>query len=210
MDKNDIKKAFREGNLLVRSMDRMSGVIGWRPVQDVMRHTAIGKSILRVTTSENASVTVTEDHSLFDAQGKDVRTSELFAGDWILVNADGVAEQRELAEVKEVESREYMYDLAVPGDENFVLDSGIIAHNSYSVSGVSLDIEKSSKYQAMKDEYIAEYDKLVEAAKQSIKIIKGLRQFRYGIGISSALGPLSRPGVQSRRNWVSPDRSTWV
>jgi len=210
MDKNDIKKAFREGNLLVRSMDRMSGLIDWCPVQDVMRHTAVGKSILKVTTSENASVTVTEDHSLFDAQGKDVRTSELSAGDWILVNADGVAEQRELVEVKEVKPREYMYDLAVPGDENFVLDSGIIAHNSYSVSGVSLDIEKSSKYQAMKDEYIAEYDKLVEAAKASIKIIKGLRQFRYGIGIQSALGPLSRPGVQSRRNWVSPDRSTWV
>lgn len=71
---------------------------------------------------------------------------------------------------------------------------------AYSISGVSLDLEKSSKYQAMKDEVGAEYDKVVEAAKKSIKIIKGLRQFRYGVGITSALGPLNRPGVQSRRN----------
>jgi hypothetical protein len=210
MNKQDIKKAFREGNLLVKSMDRMSGAIDWQPIQDVMRHTSVGKRILKVTTCENASVVVTEDHSLFDAQGKDIRTAELEIGDWILVDADGVAEQKSLSEVKEVEPREYMYDLAVPGSENFVLDSGIVAHNSYSVSGVSLDLEKSSKYQAMKDEYVAEYDKLVEAAKQSIKIIKGLRQAKYGVGVASALGPLSRPGVQSRRNWVSPDRSSWI
>jgi hypothetical protein len=54
----------------------------------------------------------------------------------------------------------------------------------------------------MKENFIQEYDKLVDGAKRSIKIIKGLRQPRYGIGISSALGPFSRPGVQSRANWV--------
>ncbi len=75
---------------------------------------------------------------------------------------------------------------------------------SYSISGVSLDIEKSSKYQSMKENYINEYDKLVEANKRSIKIIKGLRQYRYGVGITSALGPMNRPGVQSRRNLISP------
>ncbi len=81
---------------------------------------------------------------------------------------------------------------------------------SYSISGVSLDIEKSSKYQSMKDQYINEYDKLVEANKRSIKIIKGLRQYRYGIGITSALGPLNRPGVQSRRNMISPGYGSYV
>ena len=81
---------------------------------------------------------------------------------------------------------------------------------TYSVSGVSLDIEKSSKYMSIKDEFINEYDKMVEAAKRSIKIIKGLRQFRYGIGITSALGPLSRPGIQSRRNMVEAGSvGTW-
>jgi len=79
----------------------------------------------------------------------------------------------------------------------------IVDEFTYSISGVSLDIDKSSKYQAVKDEFIAEYDKLVEQNKLSIKLIKGLRQFRYGIGITSALGPLSRPGVQSRRNLLT-------
>ena len=37
---------------------------------------------------------------------------------------------------------------------------------SYSVSGVSLDIQKSQSYQAMKDAFIAEYDKLKEHAKR--------------------------------------------
>ena len=74
---------------------------------------------------------------------------------------------------------------------------------SYSISGVSLDIEKSSKYQSMQESLDATFDKMVEQNKLSIKIIKGLRQQRYGTGIQSALGPLSRPGVQSRRNMIS-------
>ena len=74
---------------------------------------------------------------------------------------------------------------------------------NYSISGVSLDIEKSSKYESMKNNFIQEWDKARDLAKESIKLVKGLRQPRYGIGISSALGPYSRPGVQSRRNFVS-------
>ena len=81
---------------------------------------------------------------------------------------------------------------------------------SYSISGVSLDIEKSSKYESMKNNYIEEYDKVAEAAKETIKIVKGLRQSRYGIGITSALGPYSRAGVQSRRNYIAPNRPLWV
>jgi len=73
----------------------------------------------------------------------------------------------------------------------------------YSVSGVSLSIEKSSKYEAMKNNFWGEFEKGLELAKRSIKIIKGLQQPRYGIGLQSALGPFSRSGIQSRRNYVS-------
>lgn len=72
----------------------------------------------------------------------------------------------------------------------------------YSVSGVSLSIDKSSKYEAMKSSFWEEFDKGLDLAKRSIKIVKGLQQPRYGVGISSALGPYSRPGIQSRRNYV--------
>lgn len=74
---------------------------------------------------------------------------------------------------------------------------------SYSVSGVSLDLEKSSKYMAMKENYETEFDKALEQAKRSIKIIKGVKQPRFGIGISSALGPFNRVGVQSRSNYIN-------
>jgi hypothetical protein len=79
----------------------------------------------------------------------------------------------------------------------------------YSISGVSLSIEKSSKYEAMKNNFLQEWDKSRELIKASIKIIKGLRQPRFGIGISSALGPYSRPGTQSRRNFASGGRGGW-
>jgi hypothetical protein len=88
---------------------------------------------------------------------------------------------------------------------NWILDE-----YSYSISGVSLDIEKSSKYMSLKDEFISQQDKMIEGIKRSIKIIRGLRQFRYGIGITSALGPLSRPGIQSRRNMIEAGSvGTW-
>jgi hypothetical protein len=80
----------------------------------------------------------------------------------------------------------------------------------YSISGVSLSIEKSSKYEAMKSNFLQEWDKSRELIKASIKIIKGLKQPRYGIGISSALGPYSRPGTQSRRNFISGGRGGWA
>lgn len=73
---------------------------------------------------------------------------------------------------------------------------------TYSISGVSLDIEKSSKYQAMGEAYQNQYDKMKEEIKDSIKITKGLRQSKYGMGISSALGPYSKVGVVSRRNFI--------
>lgn len=209
MDRQKIKQAFRDGKLLVKSMNRKDGAIDWKSVQDVMRHSSLGKRILKVVCDET-SVTVTEDHSLFESINNDVCTKALQPGDKIVVDDNGIARQRDITEIKEMDSREYMYDLSVPEYENFVLNSGIIAHNSYSISGVSLDIEKSSKYQSMKDEYINEYDKLVEAAKRSIKILRGLQQPRYGVGVTSALGPLSRPGVQSRRNFISSFRPVYI
>ena len=74
----------------------------------------------------------------------------------------------------------------------------IVDEFDYSISGVSLNLDKSSKYQSMKDSFEAEYEKILEMAKRSIKIVVGLSQPRYGVGISSALGPYSRPGTQSR------------
>jgi hypothetical protein len=72
----------------------------------------------------------------------------------------------------------------------------------YSISGVSLNLEKSSKYMSMKENLEQVFDKLKEEAKSTILIVKGIKQPRFGIGVSAALGPYSRVGVQSRRNYT--------
>jgi hypothetical protein len=197
-----LRESFLTGDLKVKSMVDKGPEPAWTPMNDILRHFTPHKRMIRVQT-DVGPVVVTEDHSLFDWATKDpIKASDLKIGDRIVgvpgKHFDGI----KVIDIQQVDAEEHTYDVSVPGAENAVLDSGILVHNSYSISGVSLDLEKSSKYQAMKDEMIGEYDKLVDAAKASIKIIKGLRQFRYGVGITSALGPLNRPGVQSRRNMI--------
>ena len=72
----------------------------------------------------------------------------------------------------------------------------------YSIGGVSLTIEKSSKYesayQAIKDNWTEQ----LERAKQTVKIVKGLQQPKYGIGIRSAFGPFTGSGVLTPAKFV--------
>ncbi|MBD3262618.1 MAG: hypothetical protein GF334_13275 [Candidatus Altiarchaeales archaeon] len=206
-----IRSAMLKGTLCVKGLRSESDNMEWFPVADILRHRTPHKKMYRVTT-ELGSVVTTEDHSLFLFEGnREVRAKDLHSGDLIVGSFDG--HERTPVVVQKVEEtiqEEYTYDLSVPGPQNFMLHTGILAHNSYSISGVSLDIEKSSKYESMKNNFIQEYDKAKEEDKRSIKIVKGLKQPRYGIGISSALGPYSRPGVQSRRNYVSGFRGGWA
>jgi hypothetical protein len=84
------------------------------------------------------------------------------------------------------------------------------AHEEWSgdVSGVGLTIEKSSKYLSIKENFEQNYQRQLEQHKEhGVKYITGIRQPRYGIGITSALGPYSSVGVQSRRNYISSDRA---
>jgi DNA mismatch endonuclease (patch repair protein) len=195
-----IKESFFLGDLKVKAMVDKENKPQWTTINNVLRHTTPYKKMIRVITSVG-SVDVTEDHSLFFWNTKEpVKTSDLNIGDLIVGLPGWEFEALKIMGIENLPPEYYTYDVSVPEVENAVLDSGILVHNSYSISGISLDLEKSSKYQAIKDEFVAEYDKLVEANKLSIKIIKGLRQFKFGVGITSALGPLSRPGVQSRRN----------
>lgn len=209
INKDKIKRSFLNGSLKVKAMLKGSVAVKWVPISDVMCHSVVNKDMYKVHT-EIGSVGVTEDHSLFLWDEKeDVKTKNLKIGDKIvgLVESD-VYEPVEITNFEKYK-QEKAYDISVPGAENFTLDSGILAHNSYSISGVSLDIDKSSKYEAMKSNFLQEWQSSRELIKASIKIIKGLSQPRYGIGISSALGPYSRPGTQSRRNFVSGGRGGW-
>ena len=79
------------------------------------------------------------------------------------------------------------------------------SHEEWSgdISGVGLTIEKSSKYISLKENFEASYQSQVEAHKEfGVRYIVGVRQPRYNIGVTSALGPYSRQGVQNRRNYI--------
>jgi len=73
---------------------------------------------------------------------------------------------------------------------------------SYSIGGVSLDIEKSSKYQSLMDAANNQFDKATEAKPRTVKFIKGLQQPRHGLGTRSAFGPNLGRGILSPRNFI--------
>ena len=72
----------------------------------------------------------------------------------------------------------------------------------YSIGGVSLTIEKSSKYDSIGQNAEAQFDKAAEAKVRTVKYIRGLQQPRFGIGIRSAFGPFTGKGVMSPRNFL--------
>jgi hypothetical protein len=72
----------------------------------------------------------------------------------------------------------------------------------YSIGGVSLTIEKSSKYESLKSNAEGQFDKAAEAKARTVKFIRGLQQPRFGIGIRSAFGPFTGKGVMSPRNFL--------
>jgi len=80
---------------------------------------------------------------------------------------------------------------------------------SYSINGVSLDLDKAAKYAAQRDYYENTFQQMVERYKASLHFIRGLRQPRYAVGIASRLGPFSRSGVLSLRNFSSSTRAQY-
>jgi len=73
----------------------------------------------------------------------------------------------------------------------------------YSIGGVSLSLEKSSKYESLKSNAEGQFDKGTEAKARTVKYIRGLQQPRYGIGIRSAFGPNVGRGILSPRNFLT-------
>lgn len=76
---------------------------------------------------------------------------------------------------------------------------------SYAIGGVSLDIDKSSKYQSMADAIDTRFKEMLNSetgAKATIKITRGLAQSRYGIGIRSSFGPSVGRGALTPRRFL--------
>lgn len=73
---------------------------------------------------------------------------------------------------------------------------------SYSIGGISLDISKSSQYESLKGNAEQQLDKMLEAKTRTVKIMRGLKQSRYGLGVRSAFGPSLSGGVVSPRKYI--------
>ena len=73
---------------------------------------------------------------------------------------------------------------------------------NYSIGGVSLDIDKSSKYESAYQGAMEQFDKQLEKAKATRNIIRGMQQPKFGIGIRSAFGPYVGAGVLSPRKFI--------
>jgi hypothetical protein len=80
---------------------------------------------------------------------------------------------------------------------NWILDEF-----DYAIGGVSLNLEKSSKYQSMANDAQSRFTDMVTAAKETVKIIRGLKQSRYGIGIRSSFGPSVGRGALTPRRFL--------
>jgi hypothetical protein len=195
--KSKIKSAFLMGTLRIRSVSS-SGEVTKSVVTEVLRHNSSEKGCVEVTLKDGRKVVVTTDHSLFSmSSGFPVeKPSGLLGEEEPIATVKGDTLTRELVQsIQKVPSRPVMYDLSVPGPNNFVLSNGILAHNSYSIGGVSLDIDKSSKYESLKQGAKDQFDSMLEKAKATVKIIRGLQQPRYGTGMRSAFGPYSARGM---------------
>jgi intein/homing endonuclease len=198
-----IRESFNSGALKVRSVP-VGEEVQWLPVKDVFRHKTPHKQAFKVTTA-SASVVATEDHSLFLVSSEGLvptQASTLKAGDALAVVHKDQVIGEPVTSVIEVDSLTLSYDLSVPGPENFVLTNGVVAHNSYSIGGVSLDLDRASKYEGAASSASEQFDKMLEKAKATVNIIKGLQQPRYGMGVRSAFGPYSGRGVLSPRKFV--------
>jgi hypothetical protein len=71
----------------------------------------------------------------------------------------------------------------------------------YSIGGVSLSIEKSSKYESLKQNAEGNLEKAKEEKARTVKFVRGLQQPKFGLGVRSAFGPNTARGVLSPRNF---------
>ena len=72
----------------------------------------------------------------------------------------------------------------------------------YSIGGISLSLEKSSKYESLKQNAEGQLDKATEAKSRTVKFIRGLQQPKFGFGVRSSFGPNVGRGVLSPRSFV--------
>lgn len=83
-----------------------------------------------------------------------------------------------------------------------LMSNWIAEEFDYSIGGISLNLDKSSKYEALANNYKDLFESQLEKAKATVKILKGLQQPRFGVGIRSSFGPYAGRGVLTPQKFV--------
>jgi len=131
-DRSFIKQSFKDGKIKIKSSS-LNGKIEYKKITDVLRHYSMHKNIHKILLKNGKSIIVTEDHSLFVFErNKLVIVKPKDYPDKIVYINNNEIEQVDIVENNIIEKREHTYDLSVEDNENFVLSSGILAHNSFS------------------------------------------------------------------------------
>ena len=106
-----------------------------------------------------------------------------------------------------VQSRPEWRTLLLTGALGFALNAlrynWISDEFDYSIGGISLTLDKSSKYESAAQNAQEQFDKQLEKAKNTVNIVKGLQQPRFGVGIRSAFGPYVGAGILTPRKFLS-------
>lgn len=200
-----IRHAFEKGDLRVQTVDPTTGQVSLQVCSAVLKHKTPHKNCVKITVEGGKPAVFTEDHSVFHCVGsgvQEVEAGRLVVGDHLATVELDKLTSRTILSVEHLPPREVTYDLSVPGPQNFVLTNGVLAHNSYSIGGISLDINKSSSYEGLKNNAEGRFDATLEAKKDTVKYIRGLKQPKYGVGIRSAFGPHLSSGTVSPRNFL--------
>jgi hypothetical protein len=131
-DKSCLKKAFEENKIRIKSVSK-NGTVEYKQVTDVTRHYSFYKNIHEIILENNKKIIVTEDHSLFVFENGEIKIVKPkdYPKEIIFIENDSITLVK-IVFNEIIEKREFMFDLSVKDNENFVLTSGILAHNSFS------------------------------------------------------------------------------
>lgn len=131
-DRHQIYNAFLNGSLEVQSVSR-GREIQWKTITDVMKHDVSNKDQFKINVGRT-ECSITCDHSLFKEtlEGIEaVKTNDLVVGDNLIFIDNNSVQTIKLIDKIQISPMKYMFDLSVQDNENFILESGLLAHNSF-------------------------------------------------------------------------------
>lgn len=130
--KYKIKHCFFNKTLKIKSVS-LDGKIEIKTVVDVLKHWVPFKNIHKITLINSQEVIVTEDHSIYGFDGNKIyKTKPSDFPTQIVISKQDVIVLIDVQTNIIIDNREYMYDLSVEDNQNYILHSNILVSNSFA------------------------------------------------------------------------------